>query len=115
MSVLSGSIDDLAHCVSVDCLADPLTKSSAKYEYLAKAVNTSILPNVDKNIPSRDMMPGRNKEYLAAWLCQNIRHAQSFERLMGVGIWQGSRECFQCNNHAFSVLTEVETKRSRKS
>ena len=36
----SGSIGDLAHVVSEDCLADPLTKSSAKHIYLFNAVES---------------------------------------------------------------------------
>ena len=43
----SGSIDDLAHVVSQDCLSDCLTKTSAKPEFLVKAVDTGFLPNVD--------------------------------------------------------------------
>ena len=37
---LSGGIDDLAHVVSQDCLADCLTKMSAKADYLIKAVDS---------------------------------------------------------------------------
>ena len=42
----SGAIDDLAHVVSLDCLADCLTKHSAKPDFLVKSVATGILPNL---------------------------------------------------------------------
>ena len=45
----SGSIDDLAHVVSADCMSDCLTKASAKPDALIKAVNTGCLPNIDKH------------------------------------------------------------------
>ena len=83
----SGSIDDLAHVVSEDCLADCLTKSSAKPQALTKAVDTGILPNVDKHPPFRELMKNKHKAYagtgiaplectdeLISWLVQNIKH-----------------------------------------
>ena len=54
--VLSGSIEDLAHVGTGDMMADCLTKHSAKPDAFIKAVNTSILPNVDKNPAFREMM-----------------------------------------------------------
>ena len=59
----SGSIDDLAHVVSDDCLADCLTKSSAKPQNLIDAVNTGRLPNVDKHPPFRELMKNKHKAY----------------------------------------------------
>ena len=73
----SGGMDDLAHVVSVDCLADCLTKNSAKPDYLIKAVDTGLLPNCDKNPPFREMMKGRHKAYqLADWLVHNVKNAR---------------------------------------
>ena len=80
----------MAHVVSADCLADPLTKNSAKADALVKAVDTGVLPNVDKHPPFREMMQNRHKayvvhddddqwhteygndDYLTAWMVQNI-------------------------------------------
>ena len=59
----SGSIHDLAHVVSADCLADCLTKQSAKPDALVKAVDTGVLPNVDKHPPFRELMQNRHKAY----------------------------------------------------
>ena len=83
----SGSIDDLAHVVSEDCLADCLTKASAKPQALMKSVDTGILPNVDKHPPFRELMKNKHKAYasirdnvwectdeLISWLCGNINH-----------------------------------------
>ena len=71
----SGSIDDLAHVVSEDCLSDCLTKSSAKPDALIKAVNTGYLPNCDKHPPFRELMRGKHKAYAStrdeAWECTN--------------------------------------------
>ncbi len=70
----SGSIDDLAHVVSIDCMADCLTKSSAKADPLITAVETGYLPNVDKHPPFRKLMKDRHKAYmaLAEWIVRNI-------------------------------------------
>ena len=64
----SGAIDDLAHVVSQDCMSDCLTKSSAKPDFLLKAVNTGILPNVDKHPPCRELMKHRHVAY-STWEC----------------------------------------------
>ena len=61
----SGAIDDLAHVISEDCLADCLTKASAKPQALMKAVETGELPNVDKHPPFRELMQNRHKAYMA--------------------------------------------------
>ena len=45
----SGSIDDLAHVRTERCLADCLTKNSAKPEALQKAVSTGILRTIDEH------------------------------------------------------------------
>ena len=91
----SGSIDDLAHVVSEDCLSDCLTKNSAKPTALIKAVNEGTLPNVDKHPSFRDMMRSKHKAYtsssdssltrlceeedmsdeLIAWIVRNIYNA----------------------------------------
>ena len=89
----SGSIDDLAHVVSADCLADPLTKNSVKADALVKAVNTGVLPNVDRHPPFREMMQHRHKAYVVqdgddqwhteeydddfftSWMVQNLGNA----------------------------------------
>ena len=71
----SGSIDDLAHVVSQDCLADCLTKASAKSDFLVKAVDTSYLPNVDKHPPFRELMKNRHKAYSTfqdSWNCTEL-------------------------------------------
>ena len=59
----SGAIDDLAHVVSGDMLADCLTKGTVKPDALIKAVNTGVLPNVDKHPPFRELMQHRHKAY----------------------------------------------------
>ena len=81
----SGSIDDLAHVISVDCLADCLTKASAKADYLVRAVNTGYLPNVDKHPPFRKLMENRHKAYmgLEEWIIENIPNPHEVITFMG--------------------------------
>ena len=87
----SGAINDLAHVISEDCLADCLTKSSAKPQALMKAVETGVLPNVDKHLLFREFMRYRHKAYTASsrdvdepdpepdplipWIVFNLEHA----------------------------------------
>ena len=66
----SGSIDDLAHVVSEDCLSDCLTKASAKPQALIKTVDSGLLPNIDKHPPFRELMKNKHKAYaLEEWQC----------------------------------------------
>ena len=87
----SGSIDDLAHVVSEDCLSDCLTKSSAKPLALIKTVDTGILPNVDKHPPFRELMKDKHKAYsctdgLISWLVRNLNHADEFLTFFSVPV-----------------------------
>ena len=97
----SGSIDDLAHVVSADCLADCLTKASAKPEALMKAVDTGVLPNVDKHPPFRELMKNRHKAYSASecdnepesepdplipWITHNLDNANEIMTFLAVPV-----------------------------
>ena len=62
----SGGIDDLGHVRSEDCLADCLTKHSAKPDNLLQAVASGHLPNVDVHPPFRSML--KHKAYLSSWM-----------------------------------------------
>ena len=86
----SGSIDDLAHVSSAECLADCLTKSSAKPDALIKAVTTGTLPNVDLHPPFREMMKHKHKAYatrgdvLASWIVNHVPGGREVVELLGV-------------------------------
>ena len=91
----SGSIDDLAHVVSEDCLADCLTKASAKPQALIKAVETGVLPNVDKHPPFRELMKDKHKAYgvddtstedLIPWLVKNVENVADVATFMLVPV-----------------------------
>ena len=87
----SGSIDDLAHVVSEDCLADCLTKNSIKPDNLIKAIDTSVLPNVDKHPMFRTLFKGKHKAYqatpaLAHFLIRNVRHCETVQTFLGVPV-----------------------------
>ena len=92
---LSGQIDDLAHVISVDCLADCLTKASADMKYLLKAVNIGFLPNVDKHPPFRDLMKGRHKAYesVAHWVCENLECAPEVTYFLGTPVGTEIQKC----------------------
>ena len=70
----SGNIDDLAHVVSSDMMADCLTKHSAHPDALIDAVESGYLPNVDRHPPFRELMKNKHKAFavdlmpLAEWL-----------------------------------------------
>ena len=91
----SGSIHDLAHVVSADCLADCLTKSSADNKPLIQSVETGTLPNVDKHPPFRELMQNKHKAYLSedetmpdliAWIVHNIPHADEVMTFMAIPV-----------------------------
>ena len=91
----SGAIDDLAHVVSADCLADCLTKQSAKADFLLKAVNTGVLPNVDKHPPFHELMRGRHKAYLslAEWVVLNLPAAETVAAVLDRPVQKEIQHC----------------------
>ena len=111
----SGSIDDLAHVVSADCLADCLTKESAKADNLLKAVNTGVLPNLDKHPPFRQLMQHRHKAYgtsdqeqmiwrfcenmLTSWVATYLKEAQHVIYFCGLHLQQ-SINSYLATGHA---------------
>lgn len=68
----SGSIDDLAHVRTEMCLSDCLTKHSAKPDNLILAIQTGVLPEVDKHPPFRSLI--QHRAYLAQWVSANLRN-----------------------------------------
>jgi len=79
----SGAIDDLAHVVTGDMLADCLTKHSVKPTNLIHAINTGILPDVDKHPPFRELMKNRHKAYeLAEWCIYNLPSAGDIQTFL---------------------------------
>jgi len=73
----SGSIEDLAHVTTHEMMADVLTKTSAAKsggDALIQAIETGILPNVDKHPGFRELMKFKHKAFtvdllpVAEWL-----------------------------------------------
>ena len=90
---LRGQIDDLAHVVSKDCLADPLTKSSADSGPLENAVRTGWLPNCEKQPRFRELVQGKHKAYgadprqaVAKWVCGNLAYASTITHFLDIPI-----------------------------
>ena len=78
----SGQMHDLAPVRSEDCLADLLTKHSAKADELIKAVLTGNLMNVDAHPPFRAAEQG----ILVEWLAHNTKHGPDPTAFGEVGI-----------------------------
>ena len=92
----SGAIDDLAHVVSDDCMADCLTKASAKPSALIKTVETGNILNVDKHPPFRELMRTKHKAYvienedmsnsLIAWIAHNIKNVREVTTFLSIPV-----------------------------
>jgi hypothetical protein len=87
----SGDIQDLAHVVTKDMLADCLTKSSASPDALIKAVNTGYLPGTDTHPPFRQLMKNKHKAFLVSWIVNNLKHASLIHSFMGEDVIQDIR------------------------
>ena len=69
----SGSIHDLAHISTQKCLADCLTKASAKADNVIPSVKTGKLLEVDMHPNFRTLM--EHKTFLATW-CRTLMHTR---------------------------------------
>lgn len=67
----TGHLDDLSHIVSEYCLADPLTKHTAKPDQLIKSIETGQLDKVDVHPPFRTLL-NHNKAFLTGWVLDNM-------------------------------------------
>ena len=74
----SGSIHDLAHTPTQNCLADYLTKASAKADNLITAVQTGKLLDVNTHPDFRTLM--EHKAFLSTW-CKTFLHRREKEVL----------------------------------
>ena len=94
----SGAIDDLAHVVSDDCMADCLTKASAKPNALIKTVETGNILNVDKHPPFRELMKSKHKAYVIenedrndlfiAWIVRNVKNVRDVTTFLSIPVMQ---------------------------
>ena len=66
----SGHLDDLSHIASEYCLADPLTKSTAKPDQLVSSITTGKLENVDTHPPFRSLL--KHKAFLTTWVIETL-------------------------------------------
>ena len=71
---VSGHMDDLAHVVSVDMMADVLTKADcvSGLKALTEAVKTGILPNVDAQVNFRELIKKSHKAFFCSWILNYI-------------------------------------------
>ena len=66
----TGHLDDLSHIASEYCLADPLTKSTAKPDQLVSSITTGKLENVDVHPPFRSLL--KHKAFLTTWVIETL-------------------------------------------
>ena len=89
----SRSTHDLAHIPTQNCLADCLTKSSAKADNLITAAKTGRLFNVDFHLNFRTLM--EHKAFLSTW-CRTFMHTRekivSFLGAIEISLLPESRE-----------------------
>ena len=69
----SGSIHDFVHIPIQNCLADCLTKASAKADNPITAVQTGMLLNVDIHLDFRTLI--EHKAFLSTW-CKTFLHTK---------------------------------------
>ena len=66
----TGHLDDLSHIASEYCLADPLSKSTAKPDQLVSSITTGKLENVDTHPPFRSLL--KHKAFLTTWVIETL-------------------------------------------
>ena len=72
----SGSIHDITHIPTTNCLADCLTKASAKTDNLITALETRKLLDDDIHLDLRTLM--EHKAFLSTW-CKTFLHTREKE------------------------------------
>ena len=80
----TGQLEDLAHIASEYCLADPLTKSTAKPDQLVKSIETGILEQVDNHPPFRTLL--KHKAFVVEWMMDHINEPHKAMTFFGEDI-----------------------------
>ena len=70
MSFLAGHLDDSSHIASEYCLADPLTKSTARPDQLVSSLTTGKLEQVDVHPPFRSLL--KQKSFSTTWVIETL-------------------------------------------
>ena len=77
----SGSLHDLGHVASEYCLADPLTKHSAKPDQLLKTIETGISECCDVHPPFRTLI--KHKAFLVDWMVHFLKNPHRITHVLG--------------------------------
>ena len=108
----SGSIHDLAHIPTHNCLADCLTKACAKADNLITAVKTGELSDVEIHPNFRTLM--EHKAFLSAW-CRTFMHTKEkdvfFLNAWKVSLTDSTRRTISCD--VCEKTTHPRTKRTK--
>ena len=88
----TGQLHDLSHVASEYCLADPLTKHSAKPDQLVFSIETGQIVNVDMHPPFRTLV--KHKAFAASWCIANLREPQKIETFLSESLSEEIYLCF---------------------
>lgn len=77
----TGQIEDLSHITSEFCLADALTKHTAKPDQLVLSIATGRLERIDMHPPFRSLL--KHKAFATGWIIDNLRQPHLIQTLMG--------------------------------
>jgi len=88
----TGQLEDLSHVASEYCLADPLTKSSAKPDQLVKTIESGLMEYVDVHPPFRSLL--KHKAFLSHWVADNIRDSRYVTSFMNEDISEDLHQIF---------------------
>ena len=97
----SGNIDDLVHVRTEHCLADCLTKNSAKPEALQKAVSTGVLKTIDEHPPFRTLF--KHKAYVASWIARNIKDASFVETFLAMPVAKEIQQVLYSQCYSYNI------------
>ena len=80
----TGQIEDLSHVPSQYCLADALTKQTAKPDQLIHSISTGILEQIDIHPPFRSLL--KHKAFLTSWVIENLQTPHFIHAIMAEDI-----------------------------
>ena len=88
----TGHLDDLSPIASEYCLADPLTKSTAKPDQLVSSITTGKLEQVDVHPPFRSLL--KHKAFLTTWVVDTLHEPHNVTTFF----------CEDISDHVFAIM-----------
>ena len=106
MKANTGHLDDLSHISSEYCLADPLTKHSAKPDHLIQSLETGQLDSVDVRPPFRSLL--KHKAFLTTWSVDHLNHPAQIHTVFGEDIHEEIYDLYHI------MLCNVDVQKTKK-